>query len=347
MPTSAARGALNSGWARAALGIAVSLVFLYWALHDVKAGAVARELAAANLWLIGLSALGATLTFPTRAVRWRIILAAGDRRAAFSPVWRATAIGFMANNVLPARMGELARAYAVSRLGELPLGAALASIFVERTFDGLVLVFLLAVAIAAPGFPADATVGDWSVSTLAMLAGGIFSFALVALFLLVHAPQSALALGGRLLRGALPARFAELAVSLIRGFSDGLSVLRARRDFARVVAWSFALWLLNAAAFYVGFLAFGLDHAPFSGALLLQGIVALGVAIPSSPGFFGPFEAMSRASLGLYGVPKDPAVSFAVGIHLAWFIPITVIGLWYLGRANLSLRQLRGEAGGR
>ena len=110
-----------------------------------------------------------------------------------------------------------------------------------------------------------------------------------------------------------------------------------------MVVWSFVLWLLNGVAFYTGFLAFHLDTLPFTSALLLQGIVAIGVAIPSSPGFFGLFEYASRAGLGLYGVPAASAVSFAVGIHLGWFVPITVIGLWTLARANLSLADLRRQ----
>lgn len=112
-----------------------------------------------------------------------------------------------------------------------------------------------------------------------------------------------------------------------------------------MVIWSFVLWLVNAAAFYTGFLAFHLDRLPFASALLLQGIVAVGVAVPQVPGYFGLFEYTSTVGLGLYGVAKTGAVSFAVGIHLGWFIPITVIGLWTLARANLSLGELRGGRG--
>ena len=278
-----------------------------------------------------------------RAVRWRIMLSAAGAPGRARPVWQATAIGFMANNVLPARGGELARAYAASRLVPCRFTTALASIAVERVFDGLVIVLLLAVAIAAPGFPAAATIGGKSLSTIAAWTGGVFVALLVFLFVVVHAPASALSLAGRALRRLLPARAAEFLVGLARHFIEGLSILREPRDFGRVVVWSFVLWLVNAAAFYTGFLAFHLDRLPFGAALLLQGVVAIGVAIPSSPGFFGLFEYASRAGLGLYGVTAAGAVSFAVGIHLGWFLPITAIGLWTLARANLSLGDLRGR----
>jgi len=272
------------------------------------------------------------------------MLSAGGVAPRAWPVWQATAIGFMANNVLPARGGELARAYAASRLVPCRFTTALGSIAVERVFDGLVLVLLLAVAIAAPGFPATATIAGRSLSSIAMWTGVAFVAALGVLFAAVHAPTGALALGGRMVRRLLPARAAAFAVTLAGHFIDGLSILRQPRDFGWVVVWSFVLWLVNAAAFYTGFLAFHLDRLPFASALLLQGIVAIGVAIPSSPGFFGLFEYASRAGLGLYGVAAAGAVSFAVGIHLGWFIPITVIGLWTLARANLSLGELRGGA---
>jgi uncharacterized protein (TIRG00374 family) len=279
-----------------------------------------------------------------RAVRWRIMLAAGGARSRARPVWQATAIGFMANNVLPARGGELARAYAASRLVPCRFTTALASIAVERVFDGLVIVLLLSVAIAAPGFPAAATIGGKSLSTIAAWTGAAFVALLAFLFAVVHAPAGALSLAGRTLRRLLPTGAADFLVGLARSFIEGLSILREPRDFGWVVVWSFVLWLVNAVAFYTGFLAFHLDTLPFGSALLLQGIVAIGVAIPSSPGFFGLFEYASRAGLGLYGVAAAGAVSFAVGIHLGWFLPITVIGLWTLARANLSLGDLRGRA---
>lgn len=286
----------------------------------------------------------ATLTFPIRAFRWRIMLATTTPDARLGVVWKATAIGFMANNVLPARGGELARAYAASRLASVRFTTALGSIAVERVFDGLVLVLLLAYAIAAPGFPADAAVRGTSLSSLATWAGGAFVLLLVVLFAVVHAPSRAMSGGAALVRRVLPHGPAEFVVGLARHFIEGLSILRSPRDFAWVVAWSFVLWLVNGLAFYTGFLAFHLDHLPFASALLLQGIVAIGVAIPSSPGFFGLFEASSVFGLGIYGVAQTGAVSFALGIHLGWFLPITIIGLWTLARANLSLGDLRRRA---
>ena len=321
-------------------GIAISIFFLYWALRGVSPAAFFRELRRADIWLFLASAAVATLTFPARASRWRIILAARSAGVRWKPVWHATAIGFMANNVLPARAGELARAYAGSRLVGLPFAASLGSVAVERVFDGLIIVLLMAVAIGSADFPSTVTLGNTNVSTIAVWLGAAFVLALAFLFVLVHAPRQGLAWVAAALRRVAPAPAAEWIVRVTRGFIEGLSILRAPRDFARVVIWSLAVWLINGAAFYLGFLAFHINGLPFTSPLLLQGIVAIGVAIPSSPGFFGLFEAGSRVCLALYGVPGVAAASFALGTHLGWFVPITAIGLFHLARSGLSLRDI-------
>ena len=121
----------------------------------------------------------------------------------------------------------------------------------------------------------------------------------------------------------------------------GLAVLKSPGRLALVAGWSLALWLVNAASFALCFRAFGLPVAT-EGALLLQGLVGFGVALPSSPGFFGPFEAATRVTLALYGIGADQAVSYAVAYHIAGFIPITLLGAYSLSRTHVRLGELRG-----
>lgn len=326
------------------LGLALSVVFLVWAFRDVSFAEVVHHLGRANYFHFVVAVAILTLTFPLRALRWRILLAPGTRGAPLGPVWRATAIGFMANNVLPARTGEVVRAYAASRLVSLPVSTTLASIAVERIFDGLVIIFLLALGILAPEFPSQARVDGRSVADIARWTGAAFVVVLALFAAIVHAPARALDVVDRAFHRFLPKRAAEWAVRVLRHVIDGLSILRSPRDTARVLVWSFALWLTNASAYAFGYRAFHLAGLPLSSTLVLQGLIALGVAIPSSPGWFGPFEAASRASLELYGVPGGAAASFAIGLHIGGFIPITAIGLFILSRTGLTLRELRGRA---
>ena len=340
-PATAGRGRFWLGLA----GILISVGFLYWALRGVDPAELWADLRGVNAGFYLLSVALATLTFPARAVRWRIILASSGEAVPYRPVWHATAIGFMATNLLPARAGELARAYAASRFLGVPLPRSIGSIAVERVFDGLIVVLLLALAIATFRVAGAAQLSGRSVSSIVAWTGAAFIVILAVLFFLVHAPRPALAWLAAALRRVLPERWAEFVVRMTRSFIEGLTVLRSPAAFARVVAWSLAVWLINAAAFYAAFLAFHLGPLPVTSPLLMQGIVAVGVAIPSSPGFVGVFEWTGVFALGLYGVAQTPAASCALGTHIGWFLPITAIGLWRLARSGLSLRDVTGGGG--
>jgi len=341
-PSSPARNR-PSRWAWP-LGLAVTAAFLVWATHGVDMREVLAEVRRANPLLILASASVATLTFPLRALRWRVLLRDVDgRRYSLRPLWDATAIGFMANNLLPARAGEFARAWVVSRHLPVRFTTALASIGVERVFDGLTMLGLMAVAIAAPSFPSHATVHGTSVSRVAMGAAIVFGVALLLALVVVHRPAPWVAVFDRIARAILPARAAARATSVVEGLVAGLAALKSPARFAAVVVWSLALWLVNAAAFVLCFRAFGLP-VPAEGALLLQGLIGFGVAIPSAPGFWGVFEGATRLTLQFYGIGANSALAYAFAFHIAGFIPITLLGLEALSRAHLHLGDLRGAA---
>ena len=328
-------------WGAWVVGLAVTGLLLAWALHGVDPRAVLEQLRHADPLLFAAAMALATATFPLRALRWRLILR-GTSGEAFPlrPLWHATAVGFMANNLLPARAGEVARAYLARRQLPVRFTTALASIGVERVFDGLVMVALLIVAIAVPSFPRAATIGGVALSRLATGAAALFGAALLVALLVVHRPAPSLALLSRGLHALLPAPPADRLTHLALGLVAGLAVLKSPSRFAGVVAWSLVLWVVNALSFAVCFRAFALP-IPWVGAFLLQGLIGFGVALPSSPGFFGPFEALTRVTLALYGIGADRAVSYAVAYHIGGFIPITLLGLHSLSTSHVRLAELR------
>jgi uncharacterized membrane protein YbhN (UPF0104 family) len=122
-----------------------------------------------------------------------------------------------------------------------------------------------------------------------------------------------------------------------------LSVLKSPRRFLAVLWWTIAHWLMNALAFWLGFKAVGIDLG-FSAALFLQMLVAIGVALPSAPGFFGVFEKFATVGLAIYGISATPATSWAIGFHILSFIPITVIGIYYFSRLGLSFGEVRAQS---
>ena len=326
------------------MGLGVTLGLLAWALHGVSAGDLVEGVRRANRGLIVATVALATLTFPIRTVRWRLILRdVGGGAYPVRPLWHATAIGFMANNLLPVRTGEVARAYVASRQLPVRFSTALASVGVERVFDGLMLVGLMAVAIGSSAFPHQADIGRASVSAITTTAAALFGAVLVVAVLVVHRPAPWLGLLGRATHALLPARVADRVTRIAEGLVAGLEVLKRPGRFVAVVLWSVVLWLVNAAAFAVCFRAFGLP-VPAVGAFLLQGIIGFGVALPSSPGFVGVFEAATRATLALFGIDATRAVSYAVAYHVSTFLPVTLLGLYSLSRLRLRLGELRTAA---
>jgi uncharacterized membrane protein YbhN (UPF0104 family) len=122
----------------------------------------------------------------------------------------------------------------------------------------------------------------------------------------------------------------------MQSFIEGLGSMRRLDLVIQGFAWSFAHWLGGALALYIGMLAFGISQPGYLGAVFLQAVNAFAVSIPSSPGFFGPFEASVRLALSPFGVSASQAVSFAAAFHIGAFTPVTLIGLYYLGRLGLS-----------
>jgi uncharacterized protein (TIRG00374 family) len=307
----------------------------------VHLGEVLRQIRQADPWPLALGVVLASLTFVLRLVRWRLLLRDVDGLPLQAwPLWHATAIGFMANNLLPFRAGELVRVLAATKLSGARFTAAMSSIAVERIFDALTVVGLLGAGLLFSDLPAGVVVGGVSLARAAQVAGLLSIAALLGAVAVVAFPLAA----ERLVRRLLPAgAFAERIVELIEGVRHGLASLRSPGLLTGVVFWSLAHWLLNAAALWVSFFAFGIPVG-FGGALVLQGVLAIGVSVQLTPGFVGQFEAAIVAALALYGISNQIASSYAIAYHGATFLPITLAGAWSLARTPVALSDLRGAS---
>jgi uncharacterized protein (TIRG00374 family) len=331
---------MKFGW-RGALGILLSAGFLILAFRGIRFGEVITLVRHADVGLLVLSVVAATCTFPLRARRWRPILDPVSPNLPFGKLFSATAIGMMLNNVLPARAGEPARAYARSRsTPSVSFPAAFASLTVDRLLDMIVMFGLMFLAMLDPAFPRGAEILQRPVSSYAVFGLAAMTGLTAAMYAVVFFPTHVLSLYEVLARRIAP-KLEEKGRAAVSSIIHGLSVLRQPSRFAAVFGWTLAHWLCNALAFWIGFRAFGI-MVPFSAALFLQGLVAIGVAAPQMPGFFGVFEWFGQLGLGLYNVPSDTAVAWAITYHALSFIPITLIGAWYFVRAGLSIGELSG-----
>ncbi len=328
---------------KAIAGIAISLFFLYLALRDVDAAQVVREIRRADPFWLFLTAVMATATIAVRAWRWNPLLRPVLPRSSFRSRLAATFIRFGVNNVVPARVGEFAGAYSLSRMERISVSASFGSLVVERVLDALLVVLLLFTSMSLPGFPAERLAGSAIVAGARTVLIGVLLLA-IALLVAVIWPHPAVRFVDRIAASVLPHRLRRKVVDALHAFLEGVSSLRRPALLFQAVAGSFAVWGVSALSFYFALRAFDIDVPPLAASLFLQTSIALAVAIPSAPGFFGLFEGAARLGLvGLWQVDVNKAVGFAIGMHLVGFVPVTVIGLYYLWTLGLSLREVEAS----
>jgi uncharacterized protein (TIRG00374 family) len=269
--------------------------------------------------------------FPLRAIRWRFLLLP-HKKIKFHSLFSATMIGFMANNLLPARLGEFVRAYIISRKEGVSGSSAMATIVVERLFDGLTLLTILLVVFYTYSFPGWVVVVGWY-GTLIFFLLCVF---IVSMMLWPNRFASILSNITRL----FSSRLKERAEALILRFISGLDMLRNRRLVLIVFVISFVHWLVLGWSMSIALKSFDIE-VPNSGPFFVLSIVALGLALPSSPGFVGTFQWLTERALTVYGVSKSLSLSFSSVFHLITFVPVTIIGLAYFLKEHLTWKELK------
>jgi glycosyltransferase 2 family protein len=313
------------------IGIAVSAVFLYLAFRGQDLQEIGAALRQANYWYlipaIGLYFVGVYL----RAFRWAWILR-GVKPLRARELFPVVVIGYMANNVLPLRAGELVRSYVLSSRTGLRKTSILATIAVERLFDGLTMLLFILVASLFIGLTDH-------LESVTLIAATLFAVLIAMLLFLTTRPARALLITRML--PVLPLAIRARAERMIESVFTGLRVLRRRNDLLVVSGVSIAAWLFEASMYLVIAQGFGLG-AGVAAILLTTAIANLATLIPSSPGYVGPFEAgVLLALVGAVGIQRELALSFAIVVHAALYLPITLLGLGYWWRESLSWRDIR------
>jgi uncharacterized protein (TIRG00374 family) len=308
------------------LGVAVSAALLWVAVRGVRLEEIRQSLAEVRpLWLVPVLA-SIAVRFWLTAVRWRILLRP-VKLVGLHRLFGVIMIGFMANNVLPARLGEFVRAYALGKTESLSKSLSFATIVLERLFDGFTLLAFLLVGVA---FLRPERWMIWS----AVASFGLYLAVLGGLVWL-RAGRGVDALLAR-----LPGRMRDKAAGLVESFALGLDALGDARALAAAAGLSLLIWLVNVVGLWAMFAAFSLE-LPFYAGFLVLAIVTVLLVLPSTPGYVGPFQYGTVVALGLFSVPKAEALSLSILYHAVNYVPITVVGLAYLAALNLTLGELR------
>jgi len=277
-----------------------------------------------------------------RALRWRYLT---DAIAPLpnGPLFRATALGFLANNVFPLRMGELVRAWALARDQRLGVAPVVGTIVLERVIDGLVVV---AMALAIFGVRGSRS-GDALAVGLPLLAGALLP--LGAVLLMRFAPERAAGLAGFASRRLLPGRIGASLEELVRRMSEGLGSIQGGRHLWWVALHSLLIWgVLGVVPFLAGFLALGIDLGSpgrtLAASYVVLTAVGIAVALPSAPGFFGPYHLAAREALSRFGVGDGQALALGTLSHAVFWLTTSAVGLLVLRGGASRLEELAEAA---
>jgi hypothetical protein len=315
------------------LGILISAVLLYLALRGLQLELVWDSLKGAHyIWLIP----GVAVYFLgvwVRSWRWHYMLRPLKKISTRS-MFPIVTIGYMGNNIYPARAGEILRAVILKQREDVPVSASLATVIVERVFDGVV---MLAFVFLNLGELAKLTTDSGIIGNIQQVAfwgaivfvGALFVFLLAAMF-----PQITQKIVDWGIQKFLPLRLREKTSQISQRFLTGLESLRSPQEALMIFFTSVIIWLLETGKYWFVMHAFDFEVSFFA-LMLMNGIVNLATTIPSAPGYLGTFDAPGIALLSAYGVPPEMATGYTLVLHAALWFPITVLGAYYYLRQPL------------
>lgn len=314
-------------------GLAMSAVAVVILLRSIDAADTWRRLLAADpFWFVGACVV-TTLGYVARAARWGELLSR-TTRTPLRRLFSATMIGFLAINTLPARLGELVRAYALSRSERISTATVLGSVAVERVLDLAALGVFWSLSLGVASLPAWYR---WS----GFITMGLTAVAAAGLYALHRfGGWSALGAETGLLR-RLPARPRRALSAAIPAFGEGVRGIASASILARSSVLTAAMWLIAASVFLMTGKAVGLD-LPIWAPFLLAFVVCVGIMVPSSPGFVGVMEGACVVGLALFGVKGPEALAYAVLYHVTQLAPLMLLGTWYAVREHAGGEVLHG-----
>ena len=322
------------------IALAVSVLFIGLLIRGTDFGEIRDAFRDADYLLVLASLPVYFLGIWVRTLRWQYLLRPVAKPSSLR-LYPVVIIGLTVNNLIPARVGELARAYVLGEREKVSKMASLGTIAVDRLFDGLTLVPILAILGVRAGvgeefnLPGPVDVGFVG---LAVIMAVFFGIALAILAALAISPGFQ-RLAARLALAVTPARLRHTVEDLLESFYGGLRSLRSPVDLMAAWVMSGISWCLEAACYYMVGLAFGLDVG-FDVYLLITAGANLAMSVIMSQGGVGPFEFVTKQTLIAFGVSGGDATAYAIGVHAVILLPVIVLGLYFLWSIGLSLGEV-------
>lgn len=319
------------------VGIVISVVFFAWSLEGVDTKSLIRGFANANYLSLPVL-LGLLFGFYwLKTIRWAWLLSPAGNFT-FRDLFGPMLIGFAANNILPAHLGEFVRVFVVRRQYGVPAATVLSTVVLERIFDVMAILMLFGVGLAFSGeLPSEYRKG-------ALILGGCALAVVIAVVIYLIWTEWFLRTTAWILSYLpfIPESLGNKILDMLRTGASGLGALRSGRMVVAITISSLLQWLLNGLIAYVALRAFGIPVSVATG-LIVTGVTAVAVTIPSTPGYFGIIQGAFKLSMESQTIQQDPALVLGSSVyyHLSMYIPVTVLGIYYLMKSGLHLKDLQ------
>ncbi|HDQ26747.1 MAG TPA: flippase-like domain-containing protein [bacterium] len=332
------------------LGIAVTLVCLYFVFRGIDFGELAAILTNINPGLLALAVAVYIGGYYIRAARWRVLLKHIKPFKA-RELFPYLVMGFMFNNILPARAGEFIRAYITGAKKGISKSSTFATIVIERVFDGLIMIFYFILGYLAFTFVANQSQEFMSfelfgrtlgikdaVMVFAVGGSAVFAAVFITIVFLVFKKEPTVNFLHRVV-AFFPKKFGDLFSGLIDTFIEGFGVLRDKKDLITVFLLSFTAWTVEACTYYMMAMAMGIKIS-FLVVVLIMAVSNFAIMAPSTSGGVGPFEFFGVGVMLLFAFTKEQATAYVVAIHAMILLPIIVLGLVFMVIEGLSFKKL-------
>lgn len=315
------------------LGIGLSAVLIYLSLRGIHFQGVADSIHRVSLPYVLLSLSMMFLMQVLRSIRWGGILRPVVKVDPFT-LFSVSNVGFLAIVAIPARLGELVRPLLISRKKNVPMAAALGTIFVERIMDTFTVLLMAGLVIPLMPLPA------WLVRSVSIMSAIVLiAVVLSGLFIAKRKRFEGI---DRFIPKSLQSRYAGQIRRMIAHFIDGFAVITDWKRLGGLMILSVTVWIIDMLAIYALFLAFGYSLSPLA-AFVLMLILIVGIAIPTAPGFVGNWHYACILALTLFGLEKADALSFAILYHALSVGIVLVLGLAFLPFNRFSPKDLQIE----
>lgn len=313
----------------------LAVLFLYLAFRGADLQKLYESLAGANYWWLLVMFVFLMVSHAVRSLRWRYFLDPIKPNIGFRNLFSGLMVGYLINNFLP-RVGELVRPYAIGKLEAIPKSAALGTIVVERMFDTvsfLILVAIIPMVYEGPlleTFPWLQDAGVWILVFTIVVVG-------VLATLMVRRDWTDALLG--VVQRKLPAGIAARINRVTHSFLDGFLFLKRPGNFLIIALLSILVWGLYIVMMYAAFFAFGIGGLGFGAALVVQAISSIGIAVPT-PGGTGSYHVITSETLTrLFDVSQEVALSYATATHAVGFFSATVFGLYFFLQDHIKMSE--------